>query len=404
CRRPCLPPSRFRPARESRFRLHSLAPALFADQRHEAHPAEIFFLQDSVFLLRDLDEFLHAIGIADGHDDPSVGGELLDQRPRNVASGGGGEDRTKRRLVAPALRAVTLDDLDIVITEAPHSLASDRDQLGLPLDPDHLGGDAADHRRGVTRTGSHLEHLFARCDTRRLDHQRDDIGLRDRLPRLDRNRMVAIGEMGMLFVDEFLARNREKRVEDRLFRDSAPPELALDHLLAVGFEVCHCDGHWSTSGLSENPPAREAVPQMTSTDTDFAGSIPGLYDRYMGPLLFLPYADEVARRARSFAPRDIVETAAGTGLVTAALHSALPDAAIVATDLNPAMLAVAAEHIRSDKVRFEPADALALPFAEGSFDLVVCQFGLMFFPDKVKGNAEARRILREGGHYIAVIW
>jgi SAM-dependent methyltransferase len=143
---------------------------------------------------------------------------------------------------------------------------------------------------------------------------------------------------------------------------------------------------------------------MTSTDTDFAGSIPGLYDRYMGPLLFLPYADEVARRARTFAPRDILETAAGTGLVTAALHSALPDAAIVATDLNPAMLAVAAEHIRSDKVRFEPADALALPFAEGSFDLVVCQFGLMFFPDKVKGNAEARRILREGGHYIAVIW
>src|SRR5689334_5280597 len=72
--------------------------------------------------------------------------------------------------------------------------------------------------------------------------------------------MVAIGEMGMLLVDEFLARNREKRVEDRLFRDSAPLELALDHLLAVGFEVCHCDGHWSTSGLSENPPAREAVP------------------------------------------------------------------------------------------------------------------------------------------------
>ena len=143
---------------------------------------------------------------------------------------------------------------------------------------------------------------------------------------------------------------------------------------------------------------------MTSTDSVFAGSIPGLYDRYMGPLLFLPYADEVARRAIQYAPRDILETAAGTGLVTAALHSALPDASIVATDLNPAMLTVASEHIRSDKVRFEPADAQSLPFPDESFDLVVCQFGAMFFPDKVKANAEVRRVLRDGGRYVAVIW
>jgi SAM-dependent methyltransferase len=140
------------------------------------------------------------------------------------------------------------------------------------------------------------------------------------------------------------------------------------------------------------------------TDTDFAGSIPDFYDRYLGALLFEPYAEEVARRARAFSPRDILETAAGTGIVTAALHRALPVARIVATDLNPAMIKMAAERVFSEGVRFEVADAQALPFADESFDLVVCQFGAMFYPNKVKANSEVYRILRPGGHYIAVIW
>jgi ubiquinone/menaquinone biosynthesis C-methylase UbiE len=143
---------------------------------------------------------------------------------------------------------------------------------------------------------------------------------------------------------------------------------------------------------------------MASVDTHFAGSIPGLYDRYLGPLLFEPYAAEVARRAKALAPSRIIEVAAGTGIVTAALHAALPAATIVATDLNQAMLDVAAERVRSNKVSFRTADAQDLPFGDGEFDLVVCQFGVMFYPDKVKGNAEARRVLREGGSYIAVIW
>src|SRR5215207_8225748 len=96
---------------------------------------------------------------------------------------------------------------------------------------------------------------------------------------------------------------------------------------------------------------------MSATDTVFAGSIPALYDRYMGPLLFEPYAAEVARRALAIAPGHVLETAAGTGIVTQALHRALPDAEIIATDLNPAMLDVAAERIRSPKVSFQPADA-----------------------------------------------
>lgn len=140
------------------------------------------------------------------------------------------------------------------------------------------------------------------------------------------------------------------------------------------------------------------------TDITFAGSIPAIYDRYMVPLLFLPYAEVLADRAKVHRPSRILETAAGTGVVTQALHDALPDAEIVATDLNQPMLDLAAARIRSDKVRFQQADALDLPFDEGCFDLVACQFGVMFFPDKVVANAEARRVLRDGGRYMLVIW
>jgi SAM-dependent methyltransferase len=143
---------------------------------------------------------------------------------------------------------------------------------------------------------------------------------------------------------------------------------------------------------------------MTATDTVFAGSIPTTYERLMVPMLFEPYAADVAERARQFQPRDILETAAGTGVVTEALHRSLPDANIVATDLNPAMLEVAAKRLHSDKVRFQAADAQDLPFDDQSFDLVVCQFGVMFFPDKLDANREAFRLLRPGGRYLLVIW
>jgi ubiquinone/menaquinone biosynthesis C-methylase UbiE len=143
---------------------------------------------------------------------------------------------------------------------------------------------------------------------------------------------------------------------------------------------------------------------MTATDTVFAGSIPAIYDQYMVPLVFAPYARLVAERAEALHPRQILETAAGTGIVTAELHRALPDAEIIATDLNAPMLEQAARRIVAPNVRFLPADAQALPFPDGSFDLVVCQFGVMFFPNKVMANSEARRVLREGGRYILLIW
>ena len=143
---------------------------------------------------------------------------------------------------------------------------------------------------------------------------------------------------------------------------------------------------------------------MSTTDTVFAGSIPAIYDRFMVPLVFRPYAELVAERAKMLAPARILETAAGTGVVTEALHRALPDAEIVATDLNPPMLEMAATRVRSPNVSFRQADGLDLPFEDSSFDLVACQFGVMFFPDKVRGNAEARRVLGDGGKYLLVIW
>lgn len=140
---------------------------------------------------------------------------------------------------------------------------------------------------------------------------------------------------------------------------------------------------------------------MTDTET-FRHSTPDRYDRLMVPLLFEPYAKLIADRAVHFKPTRILETAAGTGVVTREVHAALPGVDIVATDLNPAMLEVAGRHIQSERVIFEQANAQDLPYPDGSFDLVLCQFGIMFFPDKVRAHREARRVLRPGGHYVLV--
>jgi SAM-dependent methyltransferase len=143
---------------------------------------------------------------------------------------------------------------------------------------------------------------------------------------------------------------------------------------------------------------------MQATDSVFAGSIPRLYDRCLGPFLFEPYAADLAERAAALRPRRILETAAGTGIVTAALAAALPEAEMVATDLNPDMLRVAEAKIASPRISFAAADAQALPFADGGFDLVVCQFGAMFFPDRVAAYREARRVLAPGGAFLFNVW
>ena len=143
----------------------------------------------------------------------------------------------------------------------------------------------------------------------------------------------------------------------------------------------------------------------STDDRVFAGAIPRLYETLLVPLIFAPYAQDLARRAAALRPARVLEIAAGTGVVTRAMAAALPgDAHIVATDLNQAMLDEAASIGAARPVEWQRADAMALPFTDASFDLVVCQFGVMFFPDKPKAHAEARRVLRDGGTLLFNAW
>src|SRR5262245_10862437 len=140
-------------------------------------------------------------------------------------------------------------------------------------------------------------------------------------------------------------------------------------------------------------------------DKVFAGSIPKIYQEYLVPLLFEPYAADVADRLAARSVDRVLEVAAGTGVVTRALASRLPErVSIVATDLNQAMLDQAASLGTERPGQWRQADAMALSFADGAFDAVVCQFGVMFFPEKPKAFAEARRVLRAGGVYLFTVW
>src|SRR3954469_17385162 len=144
---------------------------------------------------------------------------------------------------------------------------------------------------------------------------------------------------------------------------------------------------------------------MVATDKLFAGSVPEIYDRYMVPLIFESYARDLAERLATLEPRNILDTAAGTGVLTQAIASQLPQARLVTTDLNQPMLDRAAAKLsREKRIEYRQADALALPFADRSFDVVACQFGAMFFPDKVQGYKEARRVLKAGGQLLFSAW
>jgi ubiquinone/menaquinone biosynthesis C-methylase UbiE len=145
---------------------------------------------------------------------------------------------------------------------------------------------------------------------------------------------------------------------------------------------------------------------MLETDKAFAGSVPENYDRYMVPLIFEPFAADLARRVVSLSPNAVLETATGTGVVTRALAPKLSaSASYVATDLNQPMLDYAASRqVVDGRIKWRQADAQALPFENAAFDLVCCQFGAMFFPDRVSAYLEARRVLRPGGHFLFNVW
>jgi len=131
-----------------------------------------------------------------------------------------------------------------------------------------------------------------------------------------------------------------------------------------------------------------------------------MYERLMVPLIFEPYARDLAARLAKIRPANVLETAAGTGVVNRALASALPaETRLTVTDLNQPMLDHAKGRQPADsRIAWKQADALALPFEDRSFDAVACQFGAMFFPDKVQGYREARRVLKPGGHFFFSVW
>jgi SAM-dependent methyltransferase len=137
-------------------------------------------------------------------------------------------------------------------------------------------------------------------------------------------------------------------------------------------------------------------------DTSWLGSMPEIYERCLGPAVFEPYARHVADLVAGLQPATVLELAAGTGIVTRELIERLPGAAITATDLNPAMVEWGARRVPG--ATWQVADAQHLPFDDATFDVVACQFGVMFFPDKPAAAAEAARVLRPGGTFVFTVW
>lgn len=144
----------------------------------------------------------------------------------------------------------------------------------------------------------------------------------------------------------------------------------------------------------------------TPAAAQFAGDIPRYYDQHLGPIIFEPYAADLAKRAAAVKAANVLEIASGTGTSTVALRQALPPATrIVATDLNQAMLDIAQQKLASAvNVEFKQADAMGLPFEDAVFDLITIQFGVMFFPDRPAAYAEAQRVLKPGGTMLFNVW
>lgn len=146
---------------------------------------------------------------------------------------------------------------------------------------------------------------------------------------------------------------------------------------------------------------------MVDRNAEFVGEIPGNYDQYLGPMFFHGYADDLAARLPVTQGMRVLEAACGTGIVTRRLLDRIGgQGALAATDLNEAMIAHGRANVPGGPglLEWQPADATKLPFPNGSFDAVVCQFGLMFFPDKAAGIREAFRVLKPGGLYLFNVW
>lgn len=145
---------------------------------------------------------------------------------------------------------------------------------------------------------------------------------------------------------------------------------------------------------------------MTTGAARFTGTIPENYDEGLGPHIFADYASDLATRVAGLRPSKVLELAAGTGIVSRKLRDALADdCELIISDLNPPMLEVAKLKFKSgESVSFEQVDATELRFEDALFDVVACQFGIMFFPDKDRSYSEVFRVLKPGGAYIFNVW
>lgn len=126
------------------------------------------------------------------------------------------------------------------------------------------------------------------------------------------------------------------------------------------------------------------------------------YERWLGPTVFQPFATDLARRVHARSPQRILELAAGTGVLTRELVGAGASVEVTATDLNLAMVGLG-QRLAPDAT-WQQADAEDLPFEDESFDVVTCQFGVMFFPDKEAAFSEARRVLASDGTLLLSTW
>lgn len=145
--------------------------------------------------------------------------------------------------------------------------------------------------------------------------------------------------------------------------------------------------------------------EILTETTAYAGSIPAIYDRYLASLLFEPYAAETLTRLKALQPTSLLELASGTGILTRLLPEAFPDAQIVASDIHPDTLQVARQKIKDHyNLRWEVIDATHMPLEDAQFDVVVANFGVMFFKDKPEAFKEAMRVLKPGGTFLFTVW
>ena len=141
-----------------------------------------------------------------------------------------------------------------------------------------------------------------------------------------------------------------------------------------------------------------------SADHAFSGSVPENYNRFLVPMIFEDYAQELASRVNVPAASAILETACGTGVTTRHLLGRMPeDTTLVATDLQIPMIDFTGASLTDTRLTLEATDANELPYEDASFDAVASSFGVMFF-DRERAYRETARVLRPGGAFVTSIW